>query len=180
MNVYRLGQLSWLLLSSFLFCNVANAQSIGPKHATVPSRNGPKKVLDAVALNGAASTRTFTFGSVSPAVSGNHPAEGMATAIFWVDYTHANNGTLQFACTASHDDNATDYTVSTCSTASGKCTLNFPTSDIVFETPTLSGDKDFVFRWTMRGYRDLECSVTHSGTPSASDVLTLHLGFITE
>lgn len=126
--------------------------------------------LDAVALNAAAASRTFNIGAVS-ATNTNPIAAGYRWLLLKIAFTHANNGTLTILCDDADDaTGTTNYTMTTCSTASGACTLNFVTGAT---TSTLTGDKNFSVRLDIAGHGFLECSVTHNGTPAAGDVVSV-------
>lgn len=138
----------------------------GDKHLVGPDRSAVTSGLSAVALDGAAGTRTFTFNPV-----------GYARVIFYVDYTHSNDGTLTLTCTASDDGNTTDFALTTCTEASGTCTLNFAG---VIVTPSLTTDKDFVAVLGVHSYRSVECVLEHGGTPDSADVATITYDLTTD
>lgn len=129
--------------------------------------------LDDVALNGAASTRTFTW-PCAPA--GHQDALGYATLVMFVDFTHDNDGTLTLTCTVS-DDGAAQFDPTTCSTSGGTCTLNFGG---VFVTSSLTADKKYAVRMGIRGYRKGECVLAHGGSAGASDKATVTSYLIAE
>jgi hypothetical protein len=127
-------------------------------------------LLDDVALNAAAASRTFTVGpTIGP--NNNQRLFGFSTVVLDVAYTYANTGTLTFTCTGTGLDSSTaDKTLTTCTTASGTCTLNWAGSVV---TPSLSASKKFVFPLGVGALQAITCVVAHSGTPSASDKITV-------
>lgn len=135
--------------------NSAEARS-GPRHGTILI----EKALDGVALNAAAASRTWTV-----------DAEGWSLITFWVDFTHNNNGTLTITCTGGPTSSDRDYDLTTCTVASGTCTLN---DAGVLVTGSLSADKKYGARMDISAFRDLSCVIAHGGTPDASDLVTLH------
>ncbi len=143
----------------------AAAKSQGT-HTTAPT-GAALTLLDGVALNAAAGTRTFSWG--------NNRAIGYKNFVFWVEYTHANNGTLTLTCTHSHDENVSDYAPTTCASSGGTCTLSFGG---VFVTPSLSADQNYKGRMGIDGARDFSCVIAHGGSPAAGDLVTIK-GYLT-
>lgn len=145
-----------LLAAAALAVLVSCGGRIGPRHSSSPNIT----YLSAVALNGAAATRTWQI----------NDALGWATAVLFVEYTHANNGALTVTCTASDDANTTDFTLQTCTISGGACTLNDAGT---YATGSLTGDKDYTFRVGLLGYDDVECVIAHGGAPDANDLVTV-------
>lgn len=152
----------WCLLTPAL----AFAQA--SKHLTAPTgSSSPITALSAVALNGAAATRTFSITNKL----------GFADIMLMAKYTWANNGTMTFVCTHSGDSNVTDYTPSVCTLAAGVCTMDWAGT---WTTPTLTASKNFSLYIGMRGAKDVECVVTHNGTPGAGDLITVQYYAVTQ
>lgn len=158
----------YLLAMSFLvFVLPAYAQDTGGNRKVSQTVTG----LDAVALNGAAATRTFVISTDSDQNSNTgSTANGYMAIHFWVDFTHANNGTLTLTCTVGPSSADNDYTPTTCTVASGTCTLNFGG---VIVTPSLSADKKYEASMLILGNRDVSCVMAHGGTPAAGDIVTV-------
>jgi hypothetical protein len=144
---------------------VAMAKVSGSKHLAT----GLVEVLSTTSLNAAASARTFTWGK--------NAAIGYAYAIFWVEFTHANNGAITVDCTASNDKNATDYETGVCTMSGATCTLAL---DAQFVTATLTADTNYMFPWGILGARDFECVVSHDGTPAAGDTVRIQAQLIAQ
>lgn len=103
--------------------------------------------------------------------------EGYSLLTLYQQYTHATNGTLTLTCTgksAAAADNSqqpkVDSTPTTCTTASGTCTLNFAG---VFVSPTLSADKDYTIVIGVAGEVSVTCTMAHGGAATAGDLLTI-------
>lgn len=147
-----------LLLTILVLALPLTAYAKPVRHA-FQDPSAPVTELSAVAMNGAAGTRTFTFSAV-----------GYARTVFYVSFTHANSGTLTLTCTASPDGNTTDHTLTVCNTSAGTCTL---VDAGIWVSPSLTGDKDYVIDAGVLGYRDVECVLVHGGSVAAADVVTL-------
>lgn len=166
---WKIGGL--VALAALCFGAVALA-NVSPRHLLIPKDN-PYRVLNAVPLDGSGASLSFEFAPRDNAVA------GLASAQFYVEFDHdGNDGAITFDCTVSRDGNDTDYLPSTCTVASGTCTLNIPTTQ--FTTATLSADTNYAFRWDIRGYRDFQCTVAHDGSPSATDTVTVHVQMVTQ
>ena len=152
-----------VLVSIICAAGIAFSQRTGLRHGHVPPGNNPTATihLNAVALNASAPDRTFTI---------DNPM-GFATFTAFVDYTHANNGTLTLTCTASDDNNVTPFTLTTCVVASGICTLK--DAGVYVTDGALTGDKQYVIPVGIRGYPSVECILDHGGAPNGSDLVTL-------
>lgn len=163
------------LLFLLLIPSVASAQAVlGPKHRPSPTTGRGVLKQSAICGDDSSTLRTFSW-------SGDNGAIGFATAIWWVEFTDGagTDGALTFSCTVSRDGNVTDYAVTSCSVASGKCTLVLPSSNTIFETPTLTDDTNFWVRWDLLGAADYQCTVAHSQA-GADDCWTLYAQLITE
>lgn len=116
-------------------------------------------VLDGVALNAAAASRRFVMDT-----------GGWANLLLLLDYTHANNGTLTVLIEGAADAaGAGIYTMTTGQTTDGATALSYVTGAT---TPSLTGDKKIAVRLDVKGHRWVRVTVTHNGTPNASDILT--------
>lgn len=116
-------------------------------------------VLDAVALNAAVASRRF----ITDTGGWNH-------LLLQLDYTHANNGTLTILLEGVGEAVGTNvYTMTTGQTTDGATVLNYVTGAT---TPTLSGNKKLEVLLDVKGRRWVRVTVTHNGTPNASDILT--------
>lgn len=105
------------------------------------------------------------------------PTEGGAGLIIvLVELTDANSSItqLQMAATTSDDDNATDYTVQSCTTSSGACASD----DAVWnqgDGSTGPGTKNWSWRVDNEGLEDMEFTFSvASGTGASADLLTVH------
>jgi hypothetical protein len=125
-------------------------------------------LLTAVALNGAASTRTFVVGPTLGADS----LRAFQKVVFDVEFTHANNGTITFTCLGTATDTTANATrsISTCTLASGVCTLNWAG---VIVTPSLTASKAWMHEQGTGGAGVLSCTVAHGGAPNGSDKVTV-------
>lgn len=138
--------------------------SMAQQERGVYSRYELGTLLNAVALNGAAATRTFNL------------PDGIAAAygklLLRVSFTHANDGTLTIKCVSPDDAAGTnDFDMTTCTTSAGACALNFVTGATTQNV--LTGDKKFAVPLGIAGYDQIECSVTHNGAPAAGDIVTV-------
>lgn len=116
-------------------------------------------MLDGVALNAAAASRQFVIDTA-----------GWNNLLLLLDYTHANNGALTVLIESAADAaGAGIYTMTTGQTVDGATTLKYVTGAT---TPTLTGDKKIAVRLDVKGHRWVRVTVTHGGTPNASDLLT--------
>lgn len=94
-------------------------------------------------------------------------ALGFATLVLYLDYVFANVGNITTTCTASPDNNTTDYDIQNCTVAAGVCTLN----DASIFVKAVSGSKRYAFRVGIAGFRDIECTNVHSAG-AGGDTLT--------
>ena len=145
---------------SLLLSAPAAAQYLPPTSRVVTA-------LDSVALNAASTSLTFT----SHDDGGVGDTNGYLEVMFWVDYTHANNGALTLTCTAGPSSSDKDYEPTTCQVASGTCTLAFGG---LLVTPSLSGDKKYAAGpLRIANHRAFSCIISHGGTPDAGDIVTV-------
>jgi hypothetical protein len=126
---------------------------------------GPFTGLDAVALNAAAGSRTF-------AIDTRSQAYGQITFWFYFDYT-ANAGIISLTCTGGPTTTDNAYTLTVCDSASteGECTAK--TSGIFKSAGSLSADTKWDGRMYINGALSLSCVAAHSGTPGATDTITV-------
>jgi len=130
-------------------------------------------LLDNVALNGAASTRTFTVGpDLGDSSTGLRKGEvaRYAQLVLDVSYTHANNGALSFTFLCGDTVASATRKPTTATVASGNATLNIGG---VVSTPSLSANSLFTFPFGKTGLPALSVVVAHGGAPSASDKITV-------
>jgi hypothetical protein len=148
--------LAAIVVGAVFAVRLASAETTGPRH----QMSKPVVKLSAVALNAAAASRTFDL-----------VTEGWDIASIWIDYTHANNGALTLSCLGGHTASSTPaYTLTTCTMASGACTLN---DGGTFATASLSAAKHYEVRFGVRGYAEIRCVIAHGGSPNASDLVTV-------
>lgn len=123
-------------------------------------------VLQEVALNGAAATRTITIG---PTVCGRSLAS-YQTMTIETDFTYAHTGTITWTCTQGPDASRAVFKPTTCTTTAGTCTL----SDAgVAVSPSRTASSQWGVRFGVAGYPVMRCTASHSsGSVSASDKLT--------
>lgn len=139
--------------------STANAQAI---ETTDPANNrSPTEYLNAVPLNSDSSLLTFRL---------DNP-QGWSLLILHVDYTWANNGALTLTCQSTDtSDFSKLYDLQVCDNSSGTCTLN---DSGVWVTTSLTASKKFSFPIGILGYRNLQCSIAHGGSPAAGDIVTI-------
>lgn len=126
--------------------------------------DGVHTALNAVALNAAAASRTFTIG----------PVDGFATIQFWFDFDYtAVAGVISLTCTGGPTSADKDYTLTVCDSASTEGECSAKTSGILKSEGQLSADTKWDARLGMRGARYLSCLAAHDNTPGATDLLTV-------
>lgn len=119
-------------------------------------------VAKAKPLNG---TVNFKFG---PRACGRSTSS-YGYLVVEMDYTHDNNGNVVLTCTTGQSVSTADKVPQVCgSVTDGVCILD----DAGIAQKAVTGDKKWTFRFGIRGYRAWSCTTTHSGTPSASDIVT--------
>ena len=160
-----------LLLVAFPAIAIAEPATTTPAELSDGSRN----LLDDVALNGAAGTRTFTLGPQIGA--GPRQLAEFRTLVLEVDFTHDQDGTLSIACTEGQSTSAADFDLTTTTCSSGTCSLHF--AGTVTTNSTLTADKKFAHRVGITGFKVIQCVVTHNGSPTASDKVTV-TGFLAD
>lgn len=123
--------------------------------------------LDAIALNGAAGTRTFTIG---PRLE-NQDLLGFDELVLehYFDFG-AVAGTITTTCLVGRTVATATFSPTTCTTAAGTCTVNMGG---VFVTASLSADTKWVVRMRIEGYPALSCVVAHGGAAGATDKITV-------
>ena len=127
-------------------------------------------LLSGAALNGSASSLTFTVG---PAV-GSSTLLAYSTLVLRVAYTHATNGTLTLTCTEGATAATATASLTTGTVSSGTYTLAWGG---VIVTPTLAASKTFKAELGVYGSQALSCVVAHSGAATANDTVTI-TGFL--
>jgi hypothetical protein len=123
--------------------------------------------LNAVALNGLAATRTFTVGPKFE----NENVLGYTEIVLehFFDYT-ANAGTITTSCLVGRTAATATFSPTTCTTSLGVCSVNLGGT---FVTASLSSDTKYSVRMRVAGYPTIKCTVTHGGTPGATDKITV-------
>jgi hypothetical protein len=130
-------------------------------------------LLNAVALNGAAATRTFT---IAPQLSNYHSLLEYSTLVTRMTYDYDSNaGALSMTCTEGDTTTTATGSLTVCSTiSSGTCTVDFSG---VMTTASLSADKKWTWSLGIAGSQALSCVVAQSGSPGASEKITV-TGFL--
>ena len=132
--------------------------------------------LDGVAMNGAASTRTFTVADsdLNPGLSASAYTDHLAwyrnLSIESV-WTKAAAGTITYTCTGTIAPALLlpNSTLTTQTVSSGTATLNWSG---VLVTPSMSASKSWLTRIGIGGAQSIKCIAEQSGTPGAGDLLT--------
>lgn len=139
-----------------------------PLQAQTKNRAYPLGVkLNAVALNAAAASRTFTVG---PAVGRDTLLDYSKLVVeLFYDYS-AVAGTINLTCLTGQTVATAVYQMTTCSVTAGACTVNIGAGS--FTTASLSADTYFSVRLGISGYKALSCTVTHGGGGGANDKIT--------
>ena len=134
---------------------------------TIRKCQNTKLLLNEVALNGAAGTRTFEVAKLG----------GWDVLRLDVQFTHNNNGALTVTCTglsARAADNSTvnqvDTQRSVCSFSGAACTLALSTT---WATASLSADTDYTFSIDVSADEELNCVIAHGGSADADDKVTI-------
>jgi hypothetical protein len=124
-------------------------------------------VLSAVALNGAASTRTFTVG---PTVGGDNLLQYKAIALD-VDFTEVNAGAITITCKQGQTVLTATHSMGVCKIqTNGSCLLSM--GGVVY-TDTLSTSTNYSFVIGTNGAAAISCVVSHGGSPGATDLITI-------
>lgn len=145
--------------------SLASAQALAPKNNY--ARYGA--VISAATMD---ATRSFSIANIP-----NVGAWGLMNV--YVNVTDANNSitALNMTCTASRDDNTTDYSLLACETSSGTSTCYVQLFTI--NPAAISTPKKLLFRVDIEGLEDVECSFTTTGG-AAADLLTVNIDFATK
>lgn len=156
------------LMMTLIICvfGIASMGAIAPKRnyvlITSPKINGLG--LDAA--------RTFS-------ITNTHQSGSWDLMIVYISLVDANDSTtaLNLSCTASHDNNTTDYTLQDCTTAAGvhTCVNESWTKD----PSGISSPKQWPWRVVISGFEDIECTFTDTGG-AAADLLTVYIAFATK
>lgn len=96
---------------------------------------------------------------------------GAGLLVVWIELTDGNTSITRFdmSCTASHDGNTTDYTIQSCTVASGDCT-----SDDSTWRKASPGTANWPWRIDVEGYPDIQCAFSvGTGSGAAADLLTV-------
>jgi hypothetical protein len=130
-------------------------------------------LLNAVALNAGATALTFYIGPTLPTcygVRGRRVLEfNRVTLSASFDYT-ATPGTITLTCTGgSTQATATSY-LTTCTVATGTCTLNWSGVSV---TPSMSADTGWLVTMGTQNAPVIKCIASHSGAPGATDKITV-------
>jgi hypothetical protein len=149
-----------ILMAILLTASAASAQNLW---CAVGRDRG--RVLKAVALNGSAASRTFSFG---PKICGKSAAV-YRYLILDVEYTHTTSGNVLFTCTTGYNLSTANRTPQTC-VGAGTCTA----LDGGIVSKAVTGSKNYVARLGLRGMRAWSCVASHDNTPAAGDIVTVH------
>lgn len=151
-----------IFVFSFLVFVPSALARTGARHICKPT----PILLNAVAMNGAAGTRTAVVTDL----------DGYDVLLITSQFTHVNNGTLTYTITgksalaADVIPGQVDTTLTTCTVVAGTCTLNYAG---VVVTPTMTGNKNFSFPIGISGETSVTVVVAHGGAPAAGDILTV-------
>jgi hypothetical protein len=133
--------------------------------------------LSDVAMNGSASTRTFTVADsdLNPNAAG---ASSYTDHLAWYrnmsiqsQWTRTSTGTITYTCTGTiaPEFSGPTATLTTQTVSSGTATLNWSG---VIVTPSMSASKDWITRLGIGGVQKIRCVAEQSGTPASGDILT--------
>jgi hypothetical protein len=147
-----------------LLCAVAYNADAGPGESL--GYHKKSNALNAVALNAAAASRTFT-------VDTSRYAYGSITFWMYFDYG-ATAGQISLTCTGGPSASDNGYTLTVCAAASteGECTA--VNSGIMKSVAGLSADTKWDHRMELHGAMSLECVAAHGGAAGATDKITVH------
>lgn len=160
------------LLALLLLAAVPASADIGPEHLLVPVTGTGKVLINDVALNAAAGSRTLTLSTAA----GSLPARGFGVLVLSVKRTRVAGTDLTMTCTQSPDGGTTDYGLAECESAaaSGVCTFYQQT----WKDPG-SASVNWTWRVDILGYSELEC-VFASASAGANDKLTVTGSVVTQ
>ena len=136
------------------------------------ARSERKVLLNAVAANAAAGSRTFTLLSIGG--GSTKVADGgynLAVLHFYMNWT-ATATAVTLVCSASDDGGTTLYTMQSCDVASGVCT----SSDSSW-VKAISADTRWAWRVDLSGYSYISCVATVTG--GAADEAISVSGYLT-
>lgn len=124
------------------------------------------KVLSAKAMNGSASSLTYTFG---PKACGRRVAS-FRWLVLEAEYTHANSGNVVLTLTHGQRAATANKTPQVC-TGSGTCVL----VDAGIFSKAVTGDKKWSARLGLRGFPIWKIVGSHDGAPAGGDLLTIYV-----
>lgn len=125
------------------------------------------KVIDSKPMDGAAGTRTFTFGTKSC----GDKTSSYSYLVIEMEFTHATNGNMILTCTNGQTTGTADKSPQVCgSITAGVCVAE----DAAIVKKGVTGDKNWSFRIGIKGYRAWSCIASHDGGPAAGDILTTY------
>lgn len=102
-------------------------------------------------------------------------------AVIYVNLLDADDGVsaINMTCTASTDDNTTDYMMPDCPVSAGTATCTQITWVFDPSGHTSADNKYWVWRVDIEGYEDFECTFTDTGG-DGSDFIQVELAFATK
>jgi hypothetical protein len=118
-------------------------------------------------------SRAFTFETVTQGGRG----EIWGMMLVFISLTDANDSTtaLNMVCSASDDDNTTDYTLQDC-VSGGTGTYTCYNLTWTHDPSSTSSPKKWLWRVDIEGLEDVECTFTDTGGVAA-DKLTVDIAF---
>ena len=156
-----------LILSLLTFPTLGKAQTT----AELCHLQAGGYIFKNVALNGATSTRTFKFGDTAC----NRKVSSYEFAVFEFDFTYSSkSGNIVLTCTTGKDLKNADKTPQIC-VGSGTCTA----MDAGIFSKAVTANKKWAVRMGIRGYASWICVVSHDGSPTASELITMN-GYLTD
>jgi hypothetical protein len=135
--------------------------------ATTFGASGPKNLHIRPSTNPAINAATA---AASRSFEVENKSGGLGLLIVYITYVEDNTSTsaVTMTCTASDDNNTTDYKMQSCTVSSGACT----SSDASWTLdPDNTGTTYWVWRVDVEGYEDFECTFAFTGG-EAADLLT--------
>jgi hypothetical protein len=150
-----------ILLALILLCVTSTAYGQADARYCRVGRDGI--VVRDGALNG-----TVSF-NVGPMQCGAR-VSSYTYMILELEYTHDSNGNVVVTCLTGQSVATADKAPQGCaSVIDGVCTA----ADIGVVSKAVTADKKWAVRLGIRGYRTWTCTITHDGTPTASDLVTV-------
>jgi len=141
--------------------------------AWTPAQCSGSHLLNAVPLNGAEATRTFTIGPRLPTCGGTSGKTvfGYNKLVLFnhFDFT-AVAGTITTTCYGGPTAATATYYLTTCTLAAGTCTLNWSGVSV---TAALGADTKWEVLYGIKGNPVIRCVVAHGGAPGATDTITV-------